>query len=283
MSENDTTKPVPFGTTTTIEEGPLEALPFEDMSKTEQIAHIREYHGRRTESRDTKAQIQWRHDNLHASDDQGSNPSRLIAHQHVALVVASPVGVRRDLTAPLDKPLNASERKALKDLVDNDFAALKQEIRRFASDATTAKRNEVMADWEAKGARKQEFLNRANDLRRTYAENVITLKAEADAAGIELTRLEGGGYTPQVTVKGLEEALRLVSNEIASEMDRALMTLERQRLTAQRQVLLAGITAEALNLLGEIPTAAQLMTEAALDRANKAVTAGPDQYDEYDD
>lgn len=252
-------------------------IPFENFSRGEMIAHLKDYHSIYPySSKETKAYMTEKH--------VKSPTLQRIAHHHLALTGDG--ASYRDLTAPLDKPLSAGERKALVDLVNNDFNALKQEILRFSQDMSQSHQAEIRREWEGKGKRKQEFLDKAVALRAKQSEAFGALKNRADAAGVTLSA--GVPYgEPAVVVKGFQAALSDAEREVQDETRSALLTWERSRLTALRQVLMAGISAEGLTLLGTVPTAKELMGEAM--NRQKALTATQSahadqiEYDTYDD
>lgn len=78
-------------------------------------------------------------------------PVPKVEHTHPPITVPpetmAQAGLARNNEPVSDKPLSTVERKVLKELVDNDFNALKSEMRQFAADAWTQTKREVEAEW----------------------------------------------------------------------------------------------------------------------------------------
>lgn len=182
-----------------------------------------------------------------------------------------------------DKPLSVQERKVLKELVDNDFNALKSEMRQFAADALTVAKREVEDEWADKVkdapkygkkftelVRKQEAEKAA--LKQKHEDQRKAVEDEAAAAGVKITGTvydrEQNATVYATEVTGLKAALAKIEAENKAMLDRALMTLERQRLTAQRQVLVSGVSKEAATILDTVPEAKTLMVEAQQKQAS---------------
>jgi hypothetical protein len=200
-----------------------------------------------------------------------------VAHVHTAIPVSEAVAaVASALTSGKDNTpiasLNASERKALKDVVDNDFSMLKSEMRAMGADMKAQRRREVEAEWAERRASLKTFEAKARKALHRTQKALRDIQTDASAAGV-------GMVLPHITsevraeVKGFEQALRQADEQVERELERALLTLERQRLTAQRQVLLTGVSGEvAQKVLGAIPDAQTLMVEAA--KASAAAQIG---------
>lgn len=179
-----------------------------------------------------------------------------------------------------DKPLSPAERKVLKELVDNDFSALRSETQQFAADAFEAKKAEIELDWKDAKEKIPALVDEMIELKRKQKDEMAALEArheaargkirqKADNAGIVLK--EGYGGDVQGEVQGLKDAMTRTKAENDAMLQRALMTIERQRLTAQRQVLISGVTKESAEILDTIPDAKTLMVEAQKQQA--AITA----------
>ena len=246
-------------------EEPIDIAPFELLKQTEMHDHLRRHHTNLwragIDSKATKAKMTEWHSESHLQGENIAKP-----HTHTAVGPASPQLDGEPLD--LSKPLNASQRKALKDLVENDFLALKAEINQFADDMAAQRRQEIHADYAARGADSTEFLARGRQLMMDYRNGVDKLVIAARTAGVELTMPDIGTRTMETKVAGLHEALRKAEAEVDADRRRALNTLERARLTAQRKVLMSGVNEEALALLETIPDARTLMITAAAEREN---------------
>ena len=75
------------------------------------------------------------------------------------------------------------------------------------------------------------------------------------------------------TVEGRKQALDAAEKENKEYTERALLTLEAQRLAAQRKVLVSRVSAQAATILNEIPSAKELMVEAAAKQQPKQIDA----------
>jgi hypothetical protein len=229
-------------------------------------------------------------------------------HQHMAAVipdsVANAAAAIRDNKPVGEKPLTAAEGKVLSELVNNDFAGLKAEMRAFAADNLSAKRAEINAEWDEKEAAIPDFAKDATEtLRRNNAEwsalkakhdeamakmrikhedalKEITDKAKAKGVTLNETQVnvteEVNGVNRTVTrtvykanVEGRTEALKAAEVENSGFLSRAEMTLERQRLDAQRRVLVSRVNPEAARILDSIPNAKSMMIEAQMDGAKQ--------------
>ena len=163
------------------------------------------------------------------------------------------------------KPLTATERKSLERLVDNDYEALKGEIRAHAQKAIA----------EEKARVKEEFATRVGDvdtaqqelqtLTDTYEDAKTELERAYNADKSELiSRWRGRSiiYTSSryekdnFTYEGLQNALNQVDEEVGTRLNEAIRRAERGRIDAQRKVLLGGLASpQALELVASIPSA----------------------------
>lgn len=226
-------------------------------------------------------------------------PIPKIRHRHAMVRVSekdmAALSAVRNNKRAADGVLSVRDRKTLTELVNNDFNALKQEMRAFASDSLTQKIAEVNQDWDEREKKIPDFATEATELYRKHQEETAALRAaqeeatrklrqkhedafqkvteKADAKGVTLKQEtkrvlteDGKSYVNKLvyvaTVQGRKDAIAGVERENKSFLDRALMTLEKQRLTAQRQVLLSGIPQDAMPIVESIPDAKSLMVQA---------------------
>lgn len=252
----------------------IDLAPFELLTHDQQWAHLRKFHRvphYRLNTKSRKGEYEAWHYNAHLKGE-GIRED----HTHGAYV---PKGdqPRTDME-PLDpsRPLNASQRKALKDLVDNDFLALRSEIQQFATDMARQRRDELRTEWADRGADPASFITRAEALAQEYRVAADALRLEARRSGIDLDMPTLYQDKIKARTDGLAEAIREAEQEIKADQVRALNTLERARLTAQRKVLMSGVDQEALSILETIPTAHDLMIQAAAERGPREVTVGLD-------
>ena len=272
------------------------AVPFEDLAtKDDMWAHLHDHHGNMADSRlirqtyggkskVTKDTLIKYHNTLHQN-----NEVAVVAHTHVAITGDAKDEAQARLEALRngevyigEKPLTSAERTALKTLVDNDFASLKSEMQQFAADTRIARTEEVRADWAAKRAEGVEYVDKMKSLIERFIEEAEALNEGAKAIGIKLDTsnivyvAQQHRHRISYDAVGERDAVLQVEKEVKQDLDRALLTLERQRLTVHRSVLLASIPQGAQALVQELPKAGKLMLEAAQTReAQKSIeTAG---------
>lgn len=262
-------------------------------------------------TRDTKADLVAWHDQQHNDPHataRWSGDRMRIPHVHTPLSVEATdeqmamASKARNNEPVSDKPLSVQERKVLKELVDNDFNALKSEMKQFAADSLIATTREIEADWADKVAAAPTFAEEATnlfrdqkkamqDLRDEYTRKINDLKAQQEDTfkalleradrdgGVELKQTQSQHRDPetgqydtiyQAEVKGLRDALSRAKAENNAALERGLMSLERQRLTAQRQVLVSGVSREAATILDSVPDAKSLMVESQRKQAEIA-------------
>lgn len=305
---------------------------FFDMDKTSMIEHIVEVHGIdrvadkavsvNTGSKATKEELNAAHNKAHAALDNpmsefgllgsrrhwviaaendelrfevGGTPVPTVPHNHEVPVLSTAGAAVRDNKPAGAKPLSAAEAGVLKELVNNDFGGLKQEMSAFASDALAQQQSEIAAEWDEKEKALPDYADQATKAQRKYDEKRRALKAKFDA---EKKALEDSfqdlfkGITEQAkadsvvlvqeqesyidpsdlakrtrpiykaSVEGRKEALENAAKENKKFLDRALMTLEGQRLAAQRRVLVSRVNPEGAAILDGIPDAKRMMIEA---------------------
>lgn len=269
---------------TTTTEVPVDIAPLEMMTQKEQWAHLRDHHmnmpwglGSRSKKPDFE---QW-HTKAHSSDQKDeSKPDYFrTSHTHTAgpstsLVVHDGDGKGQVKLPTFDKPLQAGQRKALKELVENDFAVLRAEIHQFADDEANRLRAEVRKEWAKKGADAPKFTKQAQDLLAKFHQDRQALIAKALAAGVEVEIPKTYDREVSTKVAGLDDAIRQSVAGVEADRKRALNALERSRLSAQRAVLMSGVTTEGLALLETIPTAQALMLEAGRQRSTTVIEHG---------
>lgn len=228
----------------------------------------------------------------------GGFPIPTVKHNHVVVmsegVSAAAEAIRSNKPIEGGKTMTASERKLLSELINNDFGTLKQEMKAFAADALAAKLAEVNTEWGDKESKIPDYASEATNLASSHQGQLDALRArhreeervlvaaheaemaeitrKASAAGIQLsTKVVGavrdGQRTSQTTYQavlvGKKDAIEAATAENKAFTERALLTLESQRLTAQRRVLVSGVGPEAAKFLDSIPTAKELMIKAA--------------------
>lgn len=178
-----------------------------------------------------------------------------------------------------DKPLNASERTVLKQLVDNDFSRTATQIKQMAATALEVREASIQAAWKAKieaaDTYKAEVKKLAAKMRQEYNDLVEAAKND----GIELGRdkytrddafrVYETAYTTNVT--GLAAELKKAKDENTGLLQKALLDLEQQRLIVQARILRSALTDKTAAFLDTLPTAEQVMLEAQV-QSGKALS-----------
>lgn len=246
-----------------------EAVPFDMLSKDEMWKHLRSSHKTPyfLNSKTTKDDlVTW-----HSRDGHGPNGHLAIRedrkHIHTAITVE---GGSFDRTSglTLTKPLTTSEARSLKSLVDNDFDALASEMQQMAADKQREAIEGVDKEWSLKKDRRAEYIDRATKALREMEVLVSSLVEQARADGITLSINTRYYNAPGAELVGKDQAIKKAREDISTDLNRAQMALHRQRLTAQRQILMASVTPEATAILKTIPTANDLMVQAATQRSS---------------
>lgn len=211
----------------------------------------------------------------------------------------SGVAGEADANKPLgDKPLSASEAKVLRGVLDNDFASLANQMKALARDAIDSKRREINAEWDEREGSLPDFAGEANATAAKHREETAQLaekqrverekltdqqSAEIEAvtesakvAGITLTctTVTADGTQRRVysgTIAGRNDAIKEAERQINDDLQRALLTVETQRLVANRRVLISQIGADGAKVLESIPKAADLMVDAQREGSMKEI------------
>lgn len=182
----------------------------------------------------------------------------------------------------LGRVLQVTERKALERLIDNDFAALRNEMHAYAKDVLEERLKTVAEEFADKQKEAEKHRKTLVKVIQDTNAKIVKMIEDAKVGGVTLTGLGTAKVAlndalPEQNVKavvaGQAEAEKKVRAENQSDVQSALHTLERQRLASQRLVLLAGISPEGQKLLDTIPNAKTLMVEAAKDRSAKQIEA----------
>ena len=271
-------------TNTTQEEAPAQCIPFDTslMMKDDMFEHLFNFHGVDPysgygNSKRTKDQMVVLHMRCHDEGDRYYGRMK-IAHNHTALPEPTEAQMQALTRAnnPLGKALNAAERKALNDLVNNDFAVLRTEIDQFASDMLQQRLAEIEAEYadkevdlrkakEQAQAIQKAYTDAYNDLNEKFRKQKQDLIESVKLNGIGLSFEISTGYQnePSVELQGRKDAIAKAKAEVEADKARARNTLERQRLSNQRKVLMLGVSQDGLEVLDTMPDARQLMVEAA--------------------
>lgn len=167
--------------------------------------------------------------------------------------------------ASVDKarPLSPSASTALRKLIDNDFENLRTQIVEFAAEIEEQYVTEVNEKWAERDKDREKIEALGRKAISDYQATRESLYRMGRDSGIHLSLPEFGySKRAEATLLGKEEAIKAAHKKATRERDKAFTIAERARLTAQRQVLLATVTAEAEALLTSIPSAKDLIKQA---------------------
>ncbi len=266
---------------------PIEYPPYdESMIKQEIMDHMNSHHRYSSWAMNTKTtKADWitAHDRIH-NDHETGTPQQVDAavysmkgtvhlHRVMSMDDVREAVANGGVALDLDKPLTAAEAGVLKGLIDNDFKALQQDMRAMAADTRTERLAEIEKEWSKKKDKQEFYRAKAIAQMADYRKAAEGLKERARVDGIELFVPDLNSREPQTTLVGKSEALKRAGDEVAADLNRALMSLERQRLAAQRSVMLARVTVGAQKVLDMVPNAKTLMIEAAKEQAEKNAAA----------
>jgi hypothetical protein len=182
------------------------------------------------------------------------------------------VGDRKATTDVAAKTtLNASERKVLTELVDNDFYALASQMQQAHQDRLRAISREEQAAQEEQRARSAEWQDKAKALNEKQRKERQTFIERAERAG--LTFAVGRGEAG-VAFSGIPSSVSQARKDADADFSQAQTVLREQQAHAHRLILLAGVpsTGPARELLDSIPSAEALLRAAAAERQSKAIT-----------
>lgn len=274
----------------------LEIGLFEDMSKQEQIDHLRDFHfdGKNllayAWSSYTKDDLVRIHTDMHAGRwanyIRGNSLSKsLVPHEHTNFDTSALTStVQEQLDAlGIDKPLSSQQKKALLDLLNNDFATLSAELDVYADEKLASRKEEARKEGETKAPVLAEFQTKARalseechreteKLKALYEEKANALLEEAESNGITTSYNRQTGYKTMdrirsFVIKGLSERYQEIEKETRAEISVARNALNREKLVATRKIMLAAIPRDSAKLIDKMPSAANLMREAATARA----------------
>jgi len=177
---------------------------------------------------------------------------------------------KTDTAVEKARPLSLGASRNLQKLIDNDFGALQEQLGQYANDLLEQAETKIRKKWAAKGLDVNAYVDRATKLERKFEDDQQALIRDAREAGIQLEKsyINGSKRGWTADAYGLKEAIAAEQKTIRKNQTRAISEMKIQHKGAERRVLLASVTGEAVDLLASLPTAAQLMAQA-----NKALTS----------
>lgn len=265
--------------------------PWETMIKKDKREHLLSGHGQPAETRLLAEQLDDRHDQAHTEMAQAiagledktdrwvarrAEQARERAHTHTSQPISEQEAatVKRVMEGlPVDKVLPSSERNVLSSLINNDFDALKNEMRQMAADSKAERLRMVDAEWAARRDVGPAYVDQVREVWQTAYTTVERLVEEAKANGVTLITASQIYRSDRITFEATGEADAKVAaiKEVDTDLNRAVLSLERQRLAALRIVALSGVTKEAQVVLDQVPNARDLMITAAQERVAKQI------------
>jgi hypothetical protein len=164
----------------------------DDMKKQAIWDHIVQFHTPHRGSfmsKDSKDALLRRHANLH---DNPTNVLRAYDYRsdlhHIHFDIEENINVTEFPTANTEavdkakeiaskgKPLTATQRRALTELIDNDFSVLTGQMRQMANEVTADRLAQVEAEFESKGKTRDEFEQKAKTLREKQQDEDTALQ-----------------------------------------------------------------------------------------------------------
>lgn len=180
-----------------------------------------------------------------------------------------------------EKPMTATERKALEKLIDGDFDALDRDLQQMAVEARAkaeedvresfAPRSQMVVDaQEELNTLTDEYNDDTNTLQRRFRDDKFALIArwkEQDVIWQDKKSNYGAGAVEGFTFDGLDDAITNSNRQVNAELSNARRVLEKERTKAQREVLLGGlVSSQARALIEGIPSATALFAAAMEER-----------------
>jgi hypothetical protein len=199
-----------------------------------------------------------------------TTPVPTVEHVHADPAAAPEVRAMLDRAAnneplvPEGQRLNASERAALTRLVDNDYAALQADLRSLAAATLENDLKQLELDWQDRRRQSQKWQAEIARMNRRFMKKREALRVNAGEQGIEISYSHRDSNNLGATVKtsGYDKAVTDAKNQNKRLLDTALLKLERERLRAQRRILLSAVSSAAAVILETIPSAEQMLAEA---------------------
>lgn len=262
-------------------DAPTEVIEWPALTEANTVAEIKDHlttmHGSWVQwqvntnrggfSKARKEQLLALHDRLHDGSEHSRNLISsygfVTPHEHTDIEI----GEQTSATPGSTPRLTPAERKTLENLVDYDFRSLQQEIGQMAADTLADRLSSLDAEFREQTKLAERFSRKLLDGRRRHAEVEQALIQEANDAGLSYATASSNGSQFTVTDRNLR--VGAITQETEDDKQRALRTLERKRLGVQRTVLLTGLGVNAEQVLDAIPSASQLMLDAAREQAER--------------
>lgn len=260
----------------------------EDSTKAEIFAHLREFHfiPYNINSKSLKGQLLSLHRRQHDMADMRGARNIKRAHVHLPEPGGSGTGEN-----PFDKlnseanrlniapgsltGLSASDRTALQKIIKSDYDTLLEQVAQAATAFRAQRRNEIEAEWEAKTkgrTQAQAKLSTAVNKAQAQLNSVMDELAEKGFVGRYDRRIQIN--TPELFIQGRDEALGKAVTEANEAERRARSIITMRRNAALRAILLATVSAEAVEVAAStVPAIEDVMAEARR-QATLAITAG---------
>lgn len=203
-------------------------------------------------------------------DNRSTTKVPTVEHVHADPAAAPEVRAMLDRAAnneplvPEGQRLNAGERAALTRLVDNDYAALQADLRSLAAATLDNDLKQLELDWQDRRKKAQTWLSQISSMNEKFQKKREILRIRAAEQGIEITYSHRDNQYLRAEAKtaGYDKAVAEAKNQNKRLLDTALLKLERERLRAQRRILLSAVSSAAAVILETIPSAEQMLAEA---------------------
>lgn len=170
--------------------------------------------------------------------------------------------------APKPKALGITEKKQLKELVDNDFSVLRQEMDQLTAELVALRHTEIDEEFADRQADLDQARTEWNELTNNIRTQVQEFRARCREQGVVISpdRRYGSELltigTPDFTLPAKKEAKERVEQEVNLQIRRAKTGLERQRIDAHRKILVSGLAEEATAILSSMPDPRRLVLDA---------------------
>lgn len=169
------------------------------------------------------------------------------------------------------RPLNATQSRNLKDLVENDFHTLMLEIQEISAENLRTQLEELGKSTTE--AAQKKFESKAEKLIQKYQNDRLKLIQEAREQNMTLAMptIDQMRHGITVTDEVFQKRKRELELDSKREMDAIMLVLRRKKNEAMRKVMIASITSQAEDILASIPSAREFMIAAQAEKAAKAI------------
>jgi translation initiation factor IF-2 len=167
--------------------------------------------------------------------------------------------------------MNATERKELRNLIDDEFADAQSHIYDLADAATRQVTEEVEKRFSDSQKKLVGFLNKIQAIEDKAERDVKQVKADMVKAGFIDQGYGRNNRRDNWKIKGEAEALSKAKGAVSSDLNAAIRELQRRRRSVEKDLILGALeTEDAKKFVESIPDVAAILGSGPLQKALKA-------------